>query len=412
MVRTWHSRYHRGDVHHDRRGRCYWSGMCCVCRTSGLPCGTRPCKWSAHGNLATAQPHRDRSDGADIRHSSFRKRLAGYRWAPVGAPGHRAGGHRRLRLGVYLVPQLLLASPGCSDQLPGGRGGVDVHLPTRTGFRHRRRGKAGPATRVLGPDSPLRASNGSHRRQRDGSVSDRCGPVGPRRGNGSAGPVPHWSNRCHRIGGVGDFAGPRWSGDRMHAGCIPGIRPSLSASQVIGSRVPTVQHGDRKGLGGRPEVNPRDADGESAGRWSRRRVLTVGVAGVATVVAGAALGLELVSRGVLPGQQELDRIDGACSVTAPPLRFSTTGVSRSGSFFSKARGRTIGYTIAWPPGHGPGSAVPLIVMLHGEGANHANALDGDDSGSSGRPRFRRRASATDGNGHGGRGRWLLESTPR
>ena len=140
--------------------------------------------------------------------------------------------------------------------------------------------------------------------------------------------------------------------------------------------MPTVQHGDRKGLGGRPEVNPRDADGESAGRWSRRRVLTVGVAGVATVVAGAALGLELVSRGVLPGQQELDRIDGACSVTAPPLRFSTTGVSRSGSFFSKARGRTIGYTIAWPPGHGPGSAVPLIVMLHGEGANHANALTG------------------------------------
>jgi enterochelin esterase-like enzyme len=36
----------------------------------------------------------------------------------------------------------------------------------------------------------------------------------------------------------------------------------------------------------------------------------------------------------------------------------------------------VGYTIAWPPGHAPGSALPLIVMLHGYGANHTNALSG------------------------------------
>jgi enterochelin esterase-like enzyme len=123
-------------------------------------------------------------------------------------------------------------------------------------------------------------------------------------------------------------------------------------------------------------VNPRDAEREPGGTWSRRRILTAGLAGVAAVVAAGAAGVDLVSHGVLPGQQVLDRIDGACSVTAPPLRFSTTGASRSGRFYSKARGRSVGYTIAWPPGHEPGTALSLIVMLHGEGANHANALSG------------------------------------
>ncbi len=91
------------------------------------------------------------------------------------------------------------------------------------------------------------------------------------------------------------------------------------------------------------------------------------------VVAGAA-GIELISHGVLPGQQELDQLDGACSVGAPPLRFSGLGHSADGSFFSQARHRQVGYTIAWPPGHGPGSPLPLVVMLHGFGANHTNAL--------------------------------------
>ena len=123
-------------------------------------------------------------------------------------------------------------------------------------------------------------------------------------------------------------------------------------------------------------MNAQDINEEPGATWSRRRILTVGVAGLAAVVAAAAVGVDLVSHGVLPGQQELDQIDGACSVAAPPLRFSTTGTSRSGRFYSRARGRSVGYTIAWPPGHGPGSPVPLIVMLHGEGANHANALTG------------------------------------
>jgi pimeloyl-ACP methyl ester carboxylesterase len=87
-------------------------------------------------------------------------------------------------------------------------------------------------------------------------------------------------------------------------------------------------------------------------------------------------GFELVDHGVLPGKQFLDQIDGACSVPAPVLSFGVVGHSESGRFFSTARRRTVGYTIAYPPHHRSGEALPLIVMLHGYGNNHATALFG------------------------------------
>jgi S-formylglutathione hydrolase FrmB len=93
------------------------------------------------------------------------------------------------------------------------------------------------------------------------------------------------------------------------------------------------------------------------------------------VVAGAT-GIELVSHGILPGQQRLDQFDGACSVRSPALVFSPLGDSVTGSFHSPARNRTVGYTIGYPPGHGRGSVLPLVVMLHGFGGNHTNALAG------------------------------------
>lgn len=115
---------------------------------------------------------------------------------------------------------------------------------------------------------------------------------------------------------------------------------------------------------------------EAVEKWSRRRVLTLSLSAAAAVAAGGVLGLELVSRGVLPGRQELDQIEGRCSVTQMPLRFARSGASRSGTFYSRARQRTVAYTIAWPPRHEPGSPLPLVVMLHGEGANHRSALAG------------------------------------
>jgi predicted esterase len=109
---------------------------------------------------------------------------------------------------------------------------------------------------------------------------------------------------------------------------------------------------------------------------SRRRVLKASLGGLAVVVAGGAAGFELVSRGVLPGQSALNRLDGACSVTSPPLNIGPAGPTVDGAFYSQARGRVVRYAIGYPPGRKPGDELPLVVMLHGFGGNHANALSG------------------------------------
>ena len=122
----------------------------------------------------------------------------------------------------------------------------------------------------------------------------------------------------------------------------------------------------------------RDASEEVAHSTdvSRRRLLKWIVGGVGTVVVVGATGLELVYPGVLPGKQFLNQIDGACSVPATALSFETVGPSESGRFYSEARHRSVGYTIAYPPAHRPGDSLALVVMLHGYGNNHATALFG------------------------------------
>lgn len=108
---------------------------------------------------------------------------------------------------------------------------------------------------------------------------------------------------------------------------------------------------------------------------SRRRMLGVGLGGIAGLAAAGG-GLELVARGVLPGKQYLGWIDGACSVSGPPLRYSAAGPAYSGSFYSRARHREVGYTIVYPPGHRPGNRLPLIIALHAFGGSHASVLAG------------------------------------
>jgi S-formylglutathione hydrolase FrmB len=109
---------------------------------------------------------------------------------------------------------------------------------------------------------------------------------------------------------------------------------------------------------------------------TRRTALRLGLAGIATLAGGGTLAFELVQHGVLPGKALLDEIDGACEVATAQFAFRAPGPQLSGSFYSRARGTTVGYTIAYPPGHGPGSRLPLVVALHGLGGNHANAMSG------------------------------------
>ncbi len=103
-------------------------------------------------------------------------------------------------------------------------------------------------------------------------------------------------------------------------------------------------------------------------------MLALGAGGVGLAAVAGAGALELVARGVLPGHTALDDLDGACSVAGPPLVFSAPGPSVSGSFYSRARQREVGYTIAWPPGHRPGTALPLIIALHAYGGSHQRVL--------------------------------------
>ena len=109
-------------------------------------------------------------------------------------------------------------------------------------------------------------------------------------------------------------------------------------------------------------------------RLGRRAVLKFGFGGLIGVAAVGVGGVELVDHGVLPGKQLLDRLDGACSVPVPSLVFAPTGPSFSGAFYSAARRRTVGYTVAYPPGHRPGDELPLIVALHGYGGDHRRVL--------------------------------------
>jgi len=111
-----------------------------------------------------------------------------------------------------------------------------------------------------------------------------------------------------------------------------------------------------------------------AGGLTRRQLIGIGLGGFAGLAAAGAVGVELVAHGVLPGRSYLDQLDGACAVPAPALGFSASGPSVSGTFYSKSRRRDVGYTIAYPPGHRPGSRLPLIIALHAYGGDHSNAL--------------------------------------
>jgi enterochelin esterase-like enzyme len=134
------------------------------------------------------------------------------------------------------------------------------------------------------------------------------------------------------------------------------------------------RRGSEVGGEARHRTGETQPDKEDRPRFSRRRLLTYGLGGAAVIVAAGATGFELISHGVLPGQHELDELDGACSVASTALAFAASGPSTSGTFYSHARNRTVGYTIGYPPGHSPGISLPLIVMLHGEGGNHTDAL--------------------------------------
>ena len=120
-----------------------------------------------------------------------------------------------------------------------------------------------------------------------------------------------------------------------------------------------------------------DAGGAASRQAPRRRFLRYALGGVVVAAAAGTAGFELVSHGVLPGKSELDQLDGACAVPAADLAgYAPPGPQHSGTFYSAARQTSVGYTIAYPPGHRQGDRLPLVIALHGFGGNHTDALSG------------------------------------
>jgi len=97
------------------------------------------------------------------------------------------------------------------------------------------------------------------------------------------------------------------------------------------------------------------------------------------LAAGAvALGTELLDERILPGREVLERyhVDPGCWTVLEAPACGEGGATVTGSFLSRYRRRVLGYTIGYPPGHGPGDRLPLIVMLHGYRSDNARALAG------------------------------------
>ena len=73
----------------------------------------------------------------------------------------------------------------------------------------------------------------------------------------------------------------------------------------------------------------------------------------------------------------LDDLDGACSVPAPDLTSTPRpGPQRSGTFSPPPAAGRSATRSPTRPGTGPGARLPLVMMLHGYGGNHADALSG------------------------------------
>lgn len=88
--------------------------------------------------------------------------------------------------------------------------------------------------------------------------------------------------------------------------------------------------------------------------------------------------MELSRRKVLGGiltGPALVRFTGPCT-TRPPHRRVGRGLTYTGQFFSDARRREVGYTLAYPPGYVQGDVLPLAVYLHPHGGSHLSPFGG------------------------------------
>ena len=98
---------------------------------------------------------------------------------------------------------------------------------------------------------------------------------------------------------------------------------------------------------------------------SRRTLLLGGLGAAALAVSGTAFAVE---ENVVPGRIRSAELTGQCEIDATPAA-SRASVVTSGSFASSARRRTVGWSVATPPGIAL-DGLPVALVLHGRSEDH------------------------------------------
>lgn len=104
---------------------------------------------------------------------------------------------------------------------------------------------------------------------------------------------------------------------------------------------------------------------------TRRGALIAGLGGLAAVVAGGGTAYGLVEADVLPGRIRLDRALGRCGDL--PSAPSATATVHQARYRSRARHAEVGWSLIQPAGR-PLAGLPVVVVLHGLGGDHASAV--------------------------------------
>jgi enterochelin esterase-like enzyme len=107
-----------------------------------------------------------------------------------------------------------------------------------------------------------------------------------------------------------------------------------------------------------------------------RRAVLASAGAAAGLIALSGAGFVLVDHEVLPGRSVLNEGLGRCDPPAPDgAGWADPGPVLTGSFRSAARSREVGFAIAYPPGHGVGSPLPVCLALHGFGGRGQDAVN-------------------------------------
>lgn len=100
---------------------------------------------------------------------------------------------------------------------------------------------------------------------------------------------------------------------------------------------------------------------------------------IGSALLGAAGGLGgwalLANARLVPGRSAVDLAMGRCDLQVRPAE-AEPGVMVEASFFSTHRGRSVGYTVAYPPKVQAGANLPVCLVLHGYGTDHRAPFDG------------------------------------